>query len=647
LFQHRRWISEAIHGGLAALALAGSFLLRFEFTLDAGYRHMLLESVPVLLVAKLAVFRIFTLRDLAWRYMGFSDLSRIVLANAAAAAAATVALRATVGSAVPRSIHVLDLLVCLSLMAGARAAIRILLEARSRYEARYQPASGDPGNAQRRGRQAPPERRIVIYGAGKAGVTLLAEIQANPQIGYRVAGFLDDDPQKRNLRIHGVRVMGGREELPAIARKQRVDEVLLALPGASGNQMTAILEKCHSARVAAKRVPALAELMENRVLVEQVREVRLEDLLGRPTVQLEEGGIRERLAGRVVLVTGAGGSIGSELCRQIARYRPEALIGFDQAETALYHIDQELREKLPGVAFIPEVGNIQSRQRLEEVFREHRPASVYHAAAYKHVPMMEGHLFEAVENNVLGTRNVAQAAAKSGAEDFVLVSSDKAVRPANVMGATKRLAELVCLASGSPGGRTRFMAVRFGNVLGSSGSVIPLFRRQIAAGGPVTVTHPEMRRFFMTIPEAAQLVLQAAAMGAGGEIFVLDMGKAVRIVDLARNMVLLSGLKPDEDIRIEFSGIRPGEKLCEELSALEEDTAPTPHAQIRIFAGLSAGRDVMAKHLEDLRRFSEARDAAGLVLCLKEIVPDYNPSSLVLRRALRQDRGGKARSVVA
>jgi FlaA1/EpsC-like NDP-sugar epimerase len=366
------------------------------------------------------------------------------------------------------------------------------------------------------------------------------------------------------------------------------------------------------------------------VLVDQIREVRLEDLLGRAPVRLEQSLIRARLSGRVVLVTGAGGSIGSELCRQIARYSPRAIVGLDNAETALYQIDQELREQFPNLAFYPEIGSIQNRRRLDEVFRSHRPALVYHAAAYKHVPLMEAHLFEAVENNVFGTRNVVRAALAAEAEDFILVSSDKAVRPTNVMGATKRLAELICATAGP-----KFRAVRFGNVLGSNGSVIPLFKRQIAAGGPVTVTHPEIRRFFMTISEAAELVLQASAMGRGGEIFVLDMGEPVRIQDLARNLILLSGLKPDVHIRIEFSGLRPGEKLYEELSGIEEDTVSTRHTKIRIFTGSGPSQEMISRCLEDLRRSTEARDAAGVVLSLKELAPDYNPSSFLLRKAFK------------
>jgi FlaA1/EpsC-like NDP-sugar epimerase len=365
-----------------------------------------------------------------------------------------------------------------------------------------------------------------------------------------------------------------------------------------------------------------------------MREVRVEDLLGRPPVQLEETAIRAGLEDRVVLVTGAGGSIGSELCRQVAGYRPAAIVGLDQSEAALYQIDREMRERFPQAVFRAELGSIQNRRRLDEIFAAHHPHAVYHAAAYKHVPLMETHLFEAVENNVLGTQQVARAASAGGAQTVVLVSSDKAVRPVNIMGATKRLAELVCLGAAQAEPGMRFLAVRFGNVLGSSGSVIPLFRRQIAEGGPLTVTHPEMRRFLMTVAEAAQLVLQAAAMGAGGEVFALNMGEPVRILELARRMIRLSGLKPDLDIRIEFSGMRPGEKLCEELSAYEENTVPTPHAQIRVFTGKGVAREALARCLQDLRRAAEARDAAAAVLSLKELIPEYNPSAFVLEQAL-------------
>jgi FlaA1/EpsC-like NDP-sugar epimerase len=347
-------------------------------------------------------------------------------------------------------------------------------------------------------------------------------------------------------------------------------------------------------------------------------------------VRLEETQIRGTLQGKVVLVTGAAGSIGSELCRQIARFHPAGIVGFEIAESPLFEIDLEMRQAFPKVPFYPEIGSIQNRARLDEVLRRYAPSVVYHAAAYKHVPLMETHVFEAIENNVFGTYNVAVAAAEHGVEDFVMISSDKAVRPTNVMGATKRVAELLLLALQN--GRTKYVAVRFGNVLGSNGSVIPIFKKQIAAGGPVTVTHPDMRRFFMTIPEACQLVLQAAAIGEGGQICVLDMGELVKIVDLARNLILLSGLRPEQDIKIQFTGMRPGEKLYEELSTMLEDTAPTAHEKIRIFMGNGMAEGDIEMWLLCLREACETRDVGRLVVALKEIVLDYNPSAHLLKR---------------
>jgi FlaA1/EpsC-like NDP-sugar epimerase len=631
LVNQRRAIAEVLQAVVAALALVASFLLRFDFALEPLHRRMLLEALPLGIAVKVAVYRGFGLQHIDWRYIGFRDLVRIGWANLTASAVGAVMLRVAIGPAFPSSIHAIDLPVCLTLLVAVRSGIKLWLDRASRV-------------------RDTPIRRVLIYGAGQAGSTLASEIQRHPTLGYQIVGFVDDDPAKRNMRVQGERVVGGLAELGPATRALYATEVLIALPTVSGSRLTVILEQCRAAGVSARRVPALPELLGRQaLLVHQMREVRLEDLLGRPPAELNQNSVRQRLTGRVVLVTGAGGSIGGELCRQIARYAPAALVGLDHGETALYEIEQELAARFPEVPFFPEIGNIRDRRRLREVFRDHRPQSVYHAAAYKHVPLMEAHLFEAVENNVFGTRQVARAALAAGCEEFVLVSSDKAVRPANVMGATKRLAELVCLGAGEsakgsrgsdevdcPDPETRFMAVRFGNVLGSNGSVIPRFRRQIAAGGPITVTHPEMRRFFMTIPEAAQLVLEAAAMGRGGEIFVLEMGDPVRIADLARKMVLLSGLRPEEDIRIIYSGVRPGEKLYEELHAAGEKTVDTPHRQIRAFAGGALGGRSLEDGLRTLRQATEARNAAGVVLCLKELVSDYNPSSAILRQAFQQ-----------
>ena len=623
--RHRRVCSEFAHAGLAAAALTASFLLRFEFAPPAYAWRMLGAALPVALAIKLATFRAFGLRDLAWRYLGFADLGRVSAANLGASLLATMGLLTAVGGPLPRSVYVLDFVLCLAFISSAHAGARMLREGRHRPALRGQPT-----------------KTILIYGAGEAGRTVLSEIRTHPELGYRAAGFLDDDPHKAGTRLHGVRVFGGREVIGATAARHHVDEVLLALPRATGGEMSAVLDACLAARVATRKIPPLTELIENRVLVGQAREVCLEDLLGRSPVHLDQELLSGWLRGRAVVVTGAGGSIGGELCRQIARFGPSILVGLDSAETALYEIEQDLRDRDSGVPFHPEIANIQNRRRVAEVFARHRPSIVFHAAAYKHVPLMEAHVFEALENNVFGTGTLAHEASRHEVETFVLVSSDKAVRPANVMGATKRAAELVCLAAGERSPGTRFIAVRFGNVLGSNGSVIPRFRRQIARGGPVTVTHPDMRRYFMTIPEAAQLVLEACALGSGGEIFVLEMGEPVRILDLARKMILLSGYRPETEIPIDFCGVRPGEKLAEELQASDEHTVPTRHPQIRIFTGDCTALRALEKNLAGLLRAVETRDVGRAVLCLKELIPDYNPSGVLLRRALVEEAGKAA-----
>ena len=480
-------------------------------------------------------------------------------------------------------------------------------------------------------------KRVVIYGAGQAGGTLFREIRSNPRLAYDVRGFVDDNRAKAATHIHLVPVLGAGCDLTAIAARYSIDEVLIAIPSASGLQMTAIVERCRDAGLPCKTIPSLGELIERDHLAAQIRDVAVEDLLSRIPISLDASALRARIERAVVVVTGAAGSIGSEICRQVARFGPLSIVGFDAAETPLFHLEREMRAAFPQVPFHPEIGNVQNSARLSEVFEAYGPSILYHAAAYKHVPMMESSLFEAAENNILGTANVAAAAAGYGIDDFVMISSDKAVRPANIMGLTKRIAEMI--VSSLQSGSTRSVSVRFGNVLGSNGSVVPIFKEQIAAGGPVTVTHPDMQRYFMTIPEAVQLVLQASTMGKGGEIFVLDMGQPVKIVDLARNLILLSGLRPDEDIKIEFTGVRPGEKLYEELSAHPEEMLPTFHEKIKVFAGASVPAEKLREELEAVRRLCALRDARGLVLRLKELVPDYSPSSDILRSVWAEPTG--------
>jgi FlaA1/EpsC-like NDP-sugar epimerase len=612
----RRALVWAAQIGLFALSGVVAFLLRFDLSLPSAYRIYLAYALPIWILVKIAVFHVAKLDRGLWRYLSVGDLSRIAYGNLTASVVSCILIKVIAPRGFPRSIYILDLMICFLATSGLRLILRLMLEVTSN-------ARSTKG----------VEKTTLIYGAGDAGITLLREIRNNPRLSYRVLGFLDDRPDKKGLRLAGAPVLGGGDQAESLVTRHNVETILIAIPSASGVEMTRILELCHKAGVECKTVPGLAEVIEGSGLASQIREVAVEDLLGRTPVRLEEDQIRGTLEGKVVLVTGAAGSIGSELCRQIARFHPAGIVGFEIAESPLFEIDREMRQMFPQVPFHPEIGSIQNRARLDDVLRQHKPSVVYHAAAYKHVPLMEAHVFEAIENNVFGTYNVAVAAAEHGVEHFVMISSDKAVRPTNIMGTTKRVAELVLLALQN--GCTKYVAVRFGNVLGSSGSVIPIFKKQIAAGGPITVTHPEMRRFFMTIPEACQLVLQASAIGKGGQICVLDMGQPVKIVDLARNLILLSGLKPDEDIKIEFTGMRPGEKLYEELSTLLEDTVPTEHEKIRIFIGDGMLERDIQGWLDSLHEICETRDTGRLVVALKEIVLDYSPSTHLLKRVIK------------
>lgn len=608
------WVVQT---GIFAVSGIIAFLLRFDLSFPQREVAHLVYALPVWIAVKIIAFRIARLDRGWWRFVSLDDLPRLAMGNLLGSFLGTFVILWIAPRGFPRSIYVLDLLVCLVLTTGARLAAKSVVQA-SKFH-------------------TPDEKkRTLVYGAGDAGVSLLAEIRHNSSLTYRVVGFIDDDAKKAELGVHGVKVLGDGERLAATARKHRVDIVLIAIPSASGEQMTRILRRCQEAGVSYKTVPGLGEIIKASNLSKQIRDVAVEDLLGRNPARLDEKEIAGKLEGKVILVTGAGGSIGSELCRQIASFRPKTIVGYEISENTLFHLNLEMKEHFPGVLFHPEIGSVQRPERLAEVLDHYHPSILYHAAAYKHVPMMEAHMFEAMENNVFGSYMTALAAAEHGVEDFVMISTDKAVRPTSIMGVTKRIAELA--VNSLQNGGTRFTSVRFGNVLGSNGSVIPLFKKQIAAGGPVKVTHPEMQRYFMTIPEASQLVLQTSTMGRGGEIFVLDMGEPVKITDLARNLILLSGLRPDEDIRIEFTGIRPGEKLYEELHTFEESTLPTRHEKVKIFTGPSLGYGEMTGPIETLRRICAVRDVAQLILQLKEIVPEYNPSSHVLQRALIERR---------
>jgi FlaA1/EpsC-like NDP-sugar epimerase len=617
---------------LAAFFLSAflAFELRFDGALPAQYFRPMGVALCVWAAAKSASFIACAVGRGSWRHTSHHDAVRIVLANTAGSILGGIILFNLIGpSGIPRSVYILDWLLSCLLTLGGRLTVRVIVAVKSRSRA------------------AGERTRTLIYGAGAAGLALLWELRQNHSLMSDVIGIVDDDPSKVGLVLNGKRVMGTGEALAALVQKHAIKRVLIAIPSATGPQMVRILKLAIEAKAEYRMVPGLGELIQGTELGKQIREVAVEDLLGRKPVHLDLDRIRARIEGRVVMVTGAAGSIGSEICRQIAPFRPLAIVGFDEAETPLFYIDREMARRFPSVAFHAEIGSINRRDTLKRVMQRYKPSILYHAAAYKHVPLMETHVFAAVETNILGTWNVGRVAMEHGVDDFVMISTDKAVRPTSMMGATKRVAELLIRTLQSEGG-TKFVAVRFGNVLGSNGSVIPIFKEQIAAGGPVTVTHPEMCRYFMTIPEAAQLVLQAFSIGRGGEVFVLEMGEPVKIADLAKNLILLSGLQPERDIEIQYTGLRPGEKMYEELNLRDENLVPTSHAKIRSYICQQKLDAMQIKaSLHRLQAIAEEQDVANLVLLLKELIPDYNPCSELLKTAMSTKTSHEVRAKVA
>jgi FlaA1/EpsC-like NDP-sugar epimerase len=604
---------------VAAFALSTflAFELRFDGALPAQYVHPMLVALCIWAAAKSASFIVGAVGRGSWQHTSVYDAIRLILTNSAGSILGGLVIFSLIGPwGIPRSVYLLDWLICCLLTLGGRLTVRVVTAAKNRSKVEGERA------------------RTLIYGAGAAGLALMCELRQNQTLLCDVVGFVDDDPSKVGLVLNGKQVMGTGNALKGLVQKHAIKRVLIAIPVATGPQMVRILKFATEAKVEYKMVPSLGELVQGTELGKQIREVAVEDLLGRKPVELDLDRIRERIQGRVVMVTGAAGSIGSEICRQIAPFHPLAIVGFDQAETPLFNIDREMAASFPYITFHAEIGSVTSRGTLKRVMQHYHPSILYHAAAYKHVPLMEKHVFAAVEANIFGTWNVARAAAEHGVDDFVMISTDKAVRPTSVMGATKRIAEMLIRTLQVESG-TKFVAVRFGNVLGSNGSVVPTFKEQIAAGGPVTVTHPEMTRYFMTIPEAAQLVLQAFSIGKGGEVFVLEMGAPVKILDLAKNLILLSGLQPERDIEIQFTGLRPGEKMFEELYLQDEHLIPTSHAKIRSYVGHQNHDAMQIKaSLQRLQAIVEGQDVANLVLLLKELIPDYNPGTELLKTAL-------------
>ncbi|MCF8061772.1 MAG: polysaccharide biosynthesis protein [Deltaproteobacteria bacterium] len=609
---------------LISMAWYGAHLLRFNFDIPVAQSATLWRLLPLILGIKILAFFLFDLYQGMWRYTSLADLWNVLKAAAVATAAVILVLLFVHGFAgYSRSVFILDWLLTVVGVAGVRVGIRL-----------YFVWSGQEPLSLKRWRRllfwssgGRSIKRLLIIGAGDGGEKIYREIQGNPRLGYEVVGFVDDDPAKAYLHIHGKPVLGGVEDIGAVVKRMDVDEILIAIPSATSGQMRRILASCEEAEVPFKTVPGMGELIDGRVTINAIREVSYRDLLGREAVHLEEERIGAYLKGGRVLVTGAAGSIGSELCRQICRFRPESLILFERNESGLYDVDIELKSHFEEVRIVPVLGDIRDRGQLRKVFSDCRPQVVFHAAAYKHVPLMELHPWKAVKNNILGTINVAKMAQAFAVERFVLVSTDKAVRPTNVMGASKRVAEQVVLnACHAPGNTTRFMLVRFGNVVGSIGSVVPLFQKQIERGGPVTVTHPEVTRYFMTIPEACQLILQAGAMGEGGEVFILDMGTPIKIVDMARDLIRLSGFEPDVDIPVEYIGLRPGEKLYEELITEGEGIVPTRHEKILVLKTHACDGNRLQSLIQDLVPLAQGQEGGAIKEKLKEIVPEYDPA---------------------
>jgi FlaA1/EpsC-like NDP-sugar epimerase len=598
----RRAAIMLVHALLWAAAFYLAIQLRFEGVVTEPYASHWPYALCVLVGCRAVAFYAAGLFHGLWRYAGLPELLKLIKTTSYGTAAFIV-LVTMLSVPMPRSIYVGEWLASIVLVGGLRFAIRLVYE-------------------HRQGRRHPDALQTLIIGAGDAGESLLRDIQRMANRKWEVCGFLDDNPLKRGALVHDIRVLGGADEatLRRVVVERDVKLVVLAIPTADGRRTREIVQACRRLGVPVKTVPSIAERIQELGFA-SVREVAIEDLLRREPVRLDVDQVERFIERRTLLVTGAGGSIGSELCRQALRFAPARLVLLDHSENGLYDVERELRARFPGAALTPVVCDITDRERLDAVFRRTRPHVVIHAAAHKHVPMMEANSPEAVKNNVLGTIAVADAAHSSGAETFVMISTDKAVNPTSIMGATKRVAEMV-IQSRADTSETRYVAVRFGNVLGSAGSVVPLFRDQIAKGGPVTVTHPEMRRYFMTIPEATQLVLQASALGARSDIFVLDMGEPVKIVDLARDMIELSGLQPDVDIKIDFVGLRPGEKLFEELLLSDEAYARTPHPKIHVGRIQPVPRERLDQGLAALRAAASANDDGAIRRCLSELVPE-------------------------
>ncbi len=591
---------------LISAANLTAFALRFDADAPPEYRRIMWDFMPAVLLMYGTGLWLFGIQRGLWRYVDLRDLWRILLAALSSSVVFYEVIHQLGGvTQYPRSLIILTGLLTALYLAGIRLAVRGFREWIQIF---------DPG-----------ARRVLIVGAGHAGELLVRDMLYDANYRCCPVGFVDDDPIKRKMNIHGIPVVGVISDIKKAAERLKVDEIIVAIPSGSTTVKQKILAASEGCSVPIKTLPDVKQLLGDPVSLQHVRPMSLEDLLQREPIQTDRQKLHPFVAGKKLLVTGAGGSIGSELCRQIAQYNPQSLVLFERYENALHSLMLELKAAFPAVKILPVIGDVTVPDRVSEVFQQTGPNIVFHAAAHKHVPLMELNPKEAIRNNVLGTRVVAEAALKAGVDRFVLISTDKAVNPSSVMGATKRIAEHV-MQEFQRAGLTKFTVVRFGNVLGSNGSVVPLFSEQIRKGGPVTVTHPDIKRFFMTIPEAVQLVLQASVMGQGGEVFVLDMGEQIKVVDLARNMIVLAGLVPDKDIQIVFTGLRPGEKLYEELFEDSVHVEPTTHRKIQRALGTPVPVGELDEWVESLPTILPTSDEEELLQDLKRLVPSFQPS---------------------
>ena len=617
---------------LDAGLIVGSFylahLIRFDFDIPVWARARFKEWWAFVLAGKLVCFYFFDLYKGMWRYTGINDLLNIIKAGTVSTLFLIVSvLYTTRFEEVSRSVFIIDWCLTLMLIVGVRVVTRLCFEnfsgninLRDVKPLLYRLFRSGRGQG----------RRMLIIGAGDCGEKICRQFHENPSVRSHVVGFLDDDRAKTGRNIHGVPVLGSIDEMAVIATAMEIEEVIIAIPSATSKRMREIVGACRQADVNFKIIPDMGELIDGRITLNAIRNVEYRDLLGREPVRLDTEEIGGYLGKKCVLVTGAGGSIGTGLCRQICRFAPETIVLVERAESPLYEIDLELTKNFKEVTVVPVLADIQDKGELTRAFTRFRPEIVFHAAAYKHVPMMERHPWKAVENNIIGTQNLVETARNFKCDRFVFVSTDKAVNPANVMGASKRVCELLVQKENTVDrSGTRFITVRFGNVIGSVGSVIPLFKKQIREGGPVTVTHPDMIRYFMLIPEACQLILQAGAMGGGGEIFILEMGEPVKIDQMARDLIRFSGFEPEVDIPIVYTGLRPGEKLYEELMTDLEGVVPTDHKKIRVLSSHTGDLGELESRLASLKKAAEDRDADRIRQQLHRIVPEYGHETAV------------------